>query len=1289
MTEQKAINPTTDEIDDHAFWLSMLENVTAPTPFMIDTPAYGIGGGEDSLQRRSLQIPGSAETLRNFTDAHGIDQETLVVGLWAILLTRYSGNEHVLFALHDSDPESEPGAWLPVSAVISHSDVVVDWLHQLKSGVSETSGKKNPGMSALQSLSGVDDNTPLLESIVTFRSIGVEGLQMPLQLRADATDDLHLEIEFQTPRFNDASIGRLLGHLETLFAACTANPDARICELPMLRDKERHQILDIWNDSAIEYPHDKCLHEVFEEQVVRAPDAVAIIHESRQLTYKEVNERSNQLASYLCQRGACAGQLVAISLGRGFDMAIAMMAVAKSGAAYVPLDPSYPADRLSFMLEDTEALILITESDLIKNFAAFKGTIVAVDDERQAIEKCDTENINASVTPQDLAYVIFTSGSTGTPKGAVLNHQGRVNNFADFNRRYDIGPGDTLLALASISFDMSVYDVFGTLMCGASLVMADASNIQGAASWARLMDKHRVTVWHSVPALMEMLVDRAETHPEHNIEALRLVLLGGDWIPVALPDRLKKLVPAIHVVSMGGATEVSMDSTIYDINNRSSDWKSIPYGFPMANQLTYVLDAALQPLPIGVPGELHLGGVGVGEGYWKREDLTAEKFIPNPFRDGERIYKTGDLARFGEDGCLELLGRIDFQVKIRGFRVELGEIESRLRKHASVRECVVLAKDDQNNNKRLVAYILPEETEKTVSDAYDEQVEKWAAVYDRAYSADDDQSLEDETFKITSWDSSYTDQPYSEAVMRTWVDSTVKRIRELGAKRVLEIGCGTGLLLFRLAPDCEVYHGTDISDVALDHVATHTKRLGLSQVTLEKRGGDNFAGLEPGGFDLVILNSIVMDFPDVDYLNSVLAGAAKLVSPGGNIFVGDVRELRSLKTFQTSVQLGKARSALDCDSLKQLVNQRVDREEELLLDPRYFVALQNDIPEINGVNIQLKRGRPDNEMTKFRYDVTLSIENDESPVSGNVSWLEWRDDVGSIDELTKILEKEKKDYVAIRNVPNERLDEDIAATRLLDSENKYDTVRNLRRAVKEQAGLSNSVDPESIWKLAESAGRHAEIRCAAESWFDYFDVVIAPVGESACRSVQSGWTLDSELEPEHYSNNPLQAMQRREHVAKLRSYLAGVLPDYMVPSAFLIMDKFPLNPNGKLNRRAFPEPDNLRPDLMERYVPASTSLEKVVSEMWCDVLNIDRAGLLDRFIELGGNSLLATQVVSRVKEIFGIDLPLTYSINSSLVELAEQIDATATAVGLDANESAAMYLELLTMSDEELQQLNF
>lgn len=1266
------------------FWLPKLESFSSPTSFVVEntnknkkfislSKEFAFDLSFDELIKTSLQ-----------SKNHSI--EAIIASVWGLVLSRYSVEEDVLFGVNVNASSDNSENIIPVPINVNFDLCSRELLTNVEGLFAEFNSDFILQDNLYHSLTNIPDSEPLFESVIIIKShaqnINNElKIACPLILDFDLTNKSKINIHYNSSRFSNETIDRLFGHLEVVFNALLSNPEGSLRNICILKDDEKEKVVNTWNETNVKYPDDKCLHHLFEIQVDKNNDSIAAIYENDSLTYHELNIKANQLANYLVSKGAKPGKLIAISLNRGLDMVVAMMAVSKSGAAYVPLDPTYPDDRLAYMMSDTCAPILITQSELINGFPEHSAFVVCIDTDWSKIEKLENTNLNVNVSHADLAYVIYTSGSTGRPKGAVLNHQGRVNNFCDFNRRYNIGSGDKILGLASISFDMSAYDVFGTLACGGCIVIADSTNTQGAANWSKLMVQHEITIWHSVPALMEMLVDYVEERPESSPNELRLVLLGGDWIPVALPDRLKNIVPTVQVVSMGGATECSMDSTIYDINEPSSNWKSIPYGFPMANQRTYILDENLQPVPIGVAGELHLGGVGVGEGYLNREELTAEKFIINPFIRNEKLYKTGDLARFNEDGNLELLGRIDFQVKIRGFRIELGEIESSLRQHDAVKECVILAKMDANNVKRLIAYVLPnnEYQDSDVDETEEAQVEQWQSVYDSAYSKAGE--LEDETFNIVSWDSSYTSTPYPEEVMRTWVNSTVERISKYKPERVLEIGCGTGLLLLRIAPSCKHYLGTDISPVALQHVEQQKKKLGLTQIELQKRSGEDFSAIENSFYDSVVLNSIVMDFPNLDYLTEVISGAVKVIKPGGVFFIGDVRDLNSLMAFHTSIEVFKSRSSSNLSELKHKINRQISVEEEMLIEPAYFATLAHCLPEISGFNIQLKRGKNNNEMTKFRYDVSFFIESDN--IEQITSWYDWQTN-DELSTIKKLLNGKIESPIAIRNIPNIRNADDYLAIDLLDNSHA-ETVSQLRKEIKSAKKNYSGIEPEKLWTIADELGIKLDILYPSNNDPEYFDAVFKPADYSKHIATAFNQALNDNLI--EYANNPLQSKIRRKIVTKLRKYLDSKLPAYMVPSAFIVMDKFPLSPNGKLNRKALPEPDNLRPDLEQDYIAPRNDVEKVLSEIWSQCLNVEQVGVDDHFISLGGNSLSATQVISRIRDLFQVELPISYGFNSTVAELSIKLDDVGNENNFNIHETASVYLQVSNMSESEMQEM--
>ena len=1326
-------------------WSELLSGFTAPTGLVVDRAvergqvAHGQGQRRESL-RRALG-PRASKALA------GPGRRELLEAALGLLLARYTGEEFALFGVREADTRGSD-AVLPARVDPSWSRTAGEYLAEVAAARAARARLPLPAADELRAAASIPARLTLFEAVLVLEELDTEvggGLpdpelpwgRAPLVVMALAPGEeagrWSLAAIRAAERLEAAPAERLLGHLEVLLEGLADSSNQAIGSLPLLTEQERRVVLRDFNATAVDFPDGATLHGLFEARVDRDSGALAVVAGDARLTYGELEERANRLANHLRALGVGPDVPVGISLGRGAEMVVGLVAIAKAGGGYVPLDPTYPAERLAFLLGDSAVPVLVTEERLLGLFSAAGADtrVVCVDRDRADIAAASAARPASGAGPEHLAYLIYTSGSTGAPKGVWLNHRGRVNNFADFNRRYDVGPGDRLLGLASMSFDMCAYDVFGTLAAGAALVVGDTAALE-PGTWARLMVEHEVTLWHSVPALLEMLVGHVEGRTELRPRTLRLVLLGGDWIPVGLPDRVKAVGHgAMRVISMGGATECSMDSTIFEIERTDPDWKSIPYGAPMWNQRAYVLDWNRQPVPIGVPAELWLGGVGVGRGYHARPELSAEKFADDPFVEGDsgggggrfagearaRMYKTGDLVRWKPDGNLELLGRMDFQVKIRGFRIELGEIESTLREHAAVREAVVVAREDGGREKRLVAYVLRDEAWRPASEAgagSAEQVARWAAVYDSAYQRAEagagrttgrdsgtrsDAAAEgpgegrdgkDPTFNIRSWDSSYTAGPIPAPEMHEWVDRIVERIESLAPRRVLEIGCGTGLLLFRLAPNCERYVGTDISTVALDHVRHHAAERGLKQVELLQRGGDDFAGLEPDSLDAVVLNSIVMDFPSPGYLVEVLEGAARVVRPGGFIFVGDVRNRETLELFAASVQLHRSPSGWSTEQLRQSIFKQIEMEEELVIDPAFFAAFGERNERIGHVEVAVKRGRYPNEMVRFRYNATLFV-GGESPrfVGERVDWSE----AGlSLEGLRERLERDRPAQLALVEVPNARTTVDVAMLERMKCDGAPDSVGELRTERDALAAAAPGVQPEDLWELADELGYAADVRFAASGRHDRCDAVLVrrdPARAAAAGAVRLpfGPATDPGAPLVSYFNDPLGSHLSGALSPALRSFLGERLPPYMVPAGFVFLEQFPLSPNGKINRRALPAPDRLRPELEDEYVAPRSALEAVLCGIWSEGLGLDRVGVRDGFVALGGNSLLATQLVSRVRDVFGLDVPLKSCLNLNLEQLAERLAELGRAEGVELEEVAQVVQQIDSMSEAEVQSL--
>jgi amino acid adenylation domain-containing protein len=473
--------------------------------------------------------------------------------------------------------------------------------------------------------------------------------------------------------------------------------EKRVVVIPQAQRRVR----DAANDTAKPLTDD-CLHTLSARRAAAGQDRVAVIGDGKRWTYGQVLRSARQLARRLRETGARSGHPVAVALHKGREQVVAVLGILESGAAYLPVDPAWPAPRLRQVLEIGEIETVVTTSALAADLPWPAGVRCFAVDETASGD--GAAGSDGSANPEDLAYVIFTSGSTGTPKGVMTDHRGAVNTILDINERFAIGPDDRVLALSALHFDLSVYDIFGLLAAGGAVVVPGPDEDRDPRRWSELIREEGVTVWNTVPALMEMLVEHLEGRGTL-LDGLRLVLLSGDWIPVSLPDRIRRIAPNARVISLGGATEASIWSVYYPIEKVDPKWASIPYGKALRNQKWHVLNGDLEDCPTWVPGDLHISGVGLARGYWRDEKKTSESFIVHP-ATGERLYRTGDRGRYLPDGNLEFLGRTDSQVKIRGHRIELGEIEHALASHPQVQRAVVAAVGKDRSNRHLIGYVV-------------------------------------------------------------------------------------------------------------------------------------------------------------------------------------------------------------------------------------------------------------------------------------------------------------------------------------------------------------------------------------------------------------------------------------------------------------------------------------------------------------------------------------------------------------------------------------------------------
>ncbi|WP_293072699.1 amino acid adenylation domain-containing protein, partial [Moorena sp. SIO4A5] len=691
------------------------------------------------------------QQLKTLAQKEDVTLYMLLLAVFQVLLSRYSGQKDVLVGSHTfgrSKAEFAPIVGYFVDSVVMRADLsgnpcFTDFLSQVRHTVLEALAHqdypfvllverlqppRDPSRSPIFQVSFLLQNfiqqqsqdirkllTNRTKALVDWGGLKVEPFILD---QYESLFDLLLEmleedsyvtgvLKYNTDLFDEHTIARMADHFENLLALIVSNPEQRVGQLPLLSEAERQQLLVEWNNTKIDYPTDKCIHEIFEAQVEKNPEAVAVVFEEQKLTYSELNSKANQLARYLQHLGVKPEVLVGICYERSVEMVIALLATLKAGGAYVPIDPSYPPQRLAYMLADAEVLVLLTTPALMKLMPEHQAQLVCWEQDGEAISSQSIENPFSGVNYQNLAYVIYTSGSTGKPKGAMNTHGGICNRLLWMQDAFSLTSSDKILQKTPFSFDVSVWEFFWPLLVGATLVVAKPEGHKDSGYLRDLIAQEQITTLHFVPSMLKVFLQEDKLE---DCSSLKRVICSGEALSVQVQEKFfEKLGCELH--NLYGPTEAAIDVTWWPCVPDKQQ-KIIPIGRPIANIQMYILDQHQQPVPIGVAGELHIAGAGLARGYLKREELTQQKFIPNPFDQSQdteksKLYKTGDLARYLPDGNIEFLGRIDHQVKMRGFRIELGEIESAIEEHPGVEETLVTLRENQVGQQQLVAYIVP------------------------------------------------------------------------------------------------------------------------------------------------------------------------------------------------------------------------------------------------------------------------------------------------------------------------------------------------------------------------------------------------------------------------------------------------------------------------------------------------------------------------------------------------------------------------------------------------------
>ncbi|WP_300035388.1 non-ribosomal peptide synthetase [uncultured Roseobacter sp.] len=1039
----------------------------------------------------------------------------------------------------------------------------------------------------------------------------------------ETPDGLIGGMEYSTDLFDRETVARIAEAVRLVVVAAAADPELTLSHLPVCDAQFSRRAVSRLTGKSTNQPFES-MHAWFCETAAEHSGLTALQDEVGEMTFAQLDLQSDQVATAFQQAGISQGDIVGLALPRNRSFVICMLAALKLGAAYLPVDPAVPPGRLKAMADAASPRIMITADE---GPAYEHGASGRVGDLLEFASACEPLAALPAVGPEEICYVLFTSGSTGVPKAVEVSHGALANHMQWMQEAFSAHSGDRVLQRTPAQFDASIWEFWLPLTTGATLCLPPEFHAADASALQKAMEDMQPTIVQCVPSLLTHML--ANEDLSRAGAAVRILCCGGEPLTAQLSHSLRAAFGDAQIINLYGPTEATIDVTWHAVSPDEQD--PLPIGRPVHNCTVLVVDENGLICPPGMRGEIAVSGAPLANGYLGRDDLTEASFVTLS-QTGQRAFLTGDMGWYDNAGVLRCSGRRDRQIKLRGNRIELSEIEAVLSGHELVEQAAVVLHTERDQP-ALAAFVTLRddprcETLRRGTEA--KAVADWESLYEVVY-ADGDDVPQDAVNDFTGWNSSFDGQPIPTAQMRLWADETAERIAALEPQGVFEIGCGSGLILSRLAGNCVRYVGCDLSAPVIGRLSAWVAQNDPGNVDLYVAAADQTDGIGLQGCDTIVMNSVVQYLPGAQHLRDVLESNASRLPENAKLFIGDVRPLGLLRAFHTAAELERASDSATVDDLRKRIEAACSQEKELLFDPEFFYRL--GAGEIQGdVAVRLKNASDENELFAYRYDV--SIRRGDAADPARLKWLNWRRRETSLAGIRQAIAN-RACPIAVHGIPNARVARDVALSHLIREADPSATRRELL-AEAEQASR-DAVFPGALVQLAKEQGLTTEL-LPGRGHPDCFDLVVHDgtlAGSiDAARPGRGNTSLTLSTEP------TLRALTA--HLApELRAWLEERLPPVMCPARVAVLDRMPTLTSGKLDYLSLTRNMPHEPVRETVFEAPSDALEQVIADVFAQVLGITQVGREDDFFAaLGGHSLLATQAVARLREFFGDALPL-------------------------------------------------